>query len=87
MSKVKFEDLEIGQRFKYNLMYWKKKSPSAEDRKGRSVYVNSSFVSDDHYESYKTDQFIGSAGASFNGDVMVEPIDSITRREKELANT
>lgn len=25
MEKVKFKELETGQRFKYNLMYWKKK--------------------------------------------------------------
>lgn len=57
-----------------------------ESRNENSIPINSSFISDDHYESGKTDVFIGSPGAMFEDHVEVEPINEMTRREKFIAN-
>lgn len=80
---MKFKELEIGQRFRYNCMVFVKQKPQMQERENRNkIMSNAKFLSDDHYESERTDIYVGGNRPMFEKYLDVEPIDTPTRAEK-----
>lgn len=82
---MKFKELDIGDVFRTNLMYFQKKKEKTitSNDSDRRIVVNAGFVSDDHYESGKTDVYVGGADVFVDADRDVEFITDDLRAVKE----
>lgn len=83
-----FKQLNIGDRFKFNHMYFEKADLYQVNlQDGRTVMSNAKFLSDDHYESGKTDMWINGPSVHIADHIEVDPFNGQTRREKVLAKS